>query len=266
MKATVEKVSLKESKNGSSYLMGVMTTDEGSLEFKIWNNADDNYDRLYDNPHIKIHSFKMDSWNNREYMVIQSFESEDGFVYTRENSFTEELEMIKSEEVKELVKTVLEVVPDYFFSIPASSTGKYHPKLSLGYGGLIRHTKTAVKFADRLMRNEQMGTFDDDDRDIVIASLILHDSVKNGWNGSQFTVAKHPKLASELVNKVGEDLGFNDEYYYEISKCIASHMGQWNTNKNGKEILPKPVGKLEEIVHMADYLSATRFINVDFDE
>ena len=42
--------------------------------------------------------------------------------------FAEEVRLIGSQNIKQLVWKCLENAPDYFWGIPSSSTGKYHPK------------------------------------------------------------------------------------------------------------------------------------------
>ena len=64
--------------------------------------------------------------------------------------FKNEIENIKNETIKKSCIDILESAPDYFFEIPASSTGKYHPQYALGSGGLIRHTKAVVRFVIHL--------------------------------------------------------------------------------------------------------------------
>ena len=56
-------------------------------------------------------------------------------------TFEKELEYIVDDNIKESSKTMIELLPDYFFHEAASSTGKYHPSYALGDGGLVRHTK-----------------------------------------------------------------------------------------------------------------------------
>jgi len=46
--------------------------------------------------------------------------------------FKKELSYIKNSKYLESAKVMLELLPDYFFSIPASSTGKYHPSFAQG--------------------------------------------------------------------------------------------------------------------------------------
>ena len=62
------------------------------------------------------------------------------------DQFEIELGYINDEAIQEDCRTMIELLPDYFFEVPASSTGKYHPSYSLGEGGLLRHTKKNVMF------------------------------------------------------------------------------------------------------------------------
>ena len=65
----------------------------------------------------------------------------------KEEVFKKELTYIKNNRYKENIKVLINLLPDYFFEIPASSTGKYHPYYATGKGGLVRHTKAAVRIA-----------------------------------------------------------------------------------------------------------------------
>ena len=47
-------------------------------------------------------------------------------------TFELELDMIKDNDLRNLVKRCLENAPDYFYTIPASSSGKYHTCNMLG--------------------------------------------------------------------------------------------------------------------------------------
>ena len=43
-------------------------------------------------------------------------------------------------------------------------------------------------------------------------------------------------------------------------------MGQWNKNNYSDINLPKPSNKYEFFVHMCDYLSSKKYLDVKFDE
>ena len=73
--------------------------------------------------------------------------------------FEVELSKISSQEVRVSTETVLEMLPDYFYEIPASSSGKYHPQFSLGKGGLVRHVKVAMRILEEIFKDEAFGIY-----------------------------------------------------------------------------------------------------------
>ena len=93
--------------------------------------------------------------------------------------FLKEINYIKNVDYRKNVKIFLDLLPDYFYEVAASSTGKYHPKGSLGSGGLVRHTKVAVRIAHELLNNQIIGSkFDDREKDLIIIALKY--SLKSG--------------------------------------------------------------------------------------
>ena len=58
--------------------------------------------------------------------------------------FSKEIESIVDDDLRKLATEVIACADNYFFTIPASSSGKFHPSFSLGEGGLVRHTKCMV--------------------------------------------------------------------------------------------------------------------------
>ena len=91
--------------------------------------------------------------------------------------FQTELSLISSDEIRDVTSALLEQVPDYFWTVPASSSGKYHPEFAQGEGGLYRHTQAAVKFATDLFA---LTDYPQDKMDYIISALLLHDSQKYG--------------------------------------------------------------------------------------
>lgn len=175
--------------------------------------------------------------------------------------FQSELNLIYDENIREQVRNGIAQIDDYFFKIPASSTGKYHPAFALGDGGLVRHTKACVKIAVELLRLEMFQSLLQYN-DIIISALIFHDCKKNG-DGEKYTKSDHPLLACEfLVNNIY----IGTSLCCKIVPLIKSHMGQWNTDfKTGKEILPKPLTPLQKFVHLCDYLASRKFLEIKFE-
>ena len=181
----------------------------------------------------------------------------------KQETFKSELNLIKNENIKNFVKEFLNTVPDYFFTIAASSTGKYHPGYALGVGGLVRHTKAATRIANELFRLN-MFLYNDIEKDLIIASLILHDTYKHGKNNSAYTMAEHPIIASQEI--LNSPLEIEQEYREIIANNISTHMGQWNTDyKTQKEILPLPKTKMQNFVHICDYLASRKCLEFNFN-
>ena len=57
---------------------------------------------------------------------------------------------------------------------------------------------------------------------------------------------------------------YNDALF--ISSAIISHMGQWNTSKNGPGKLPTPETPAQKALHLADYLASRKDINMEVEE
>ena len=181
--------------------------------------------------------------------------------------FNKEISYIKNKNYIEDYKVLINLLPDYFFRVAASSTGKYHPEFSLGEGGLLRHTKAAVRIAYELLNDSCIGDkYTDDEKDLMLIALTMHDGVKHGFEEDTYTKAEHPLLASNLIKENRDQLKMNDEEVDLICKVIESHMGPWNTNPYTKEeILPIPQTKSENFVHMCDYLASRRFLDIKFE-
>ena len=180
--------------------------------------------------------------------------------------FKTELSFISDEKIRNFVEEMLGKLPDYFFVIPASSTGKYHPDYALGDQGLVRHTKAAVRIACELFTI--LPQYSALDRDLCIAALILHDGCKNGKNGSvgAYTMTTHPLEVVDLIKDsypmIAGDLMFIDA----ICDLISTHMGQWNKDyRTGAEVLPLPKTKQQNFVHMCDYLASRKCLEFNFN-
>lgn len=181
--------------------------------------------------------------------------------------FNQELSYIKNERHIKTANVLLDLIPSYFYEIAASSTGKYHPSFALGSGGLVRHTKVAVRIAYELLYNDTIGrVFTENDKDLIILSLIFHDSLKEGLAKNTHTVFDHPLIASNFIKEQKEKLFLNDGELKIVIGMIESHTGEWNTNGYSNVILPLPNNKYERFVHMCDFLASRKFLDIKFEE
>lgn len=184
----------------------------------------------------------------------------------KKDYFNKEYSYIKDSKKREDLKYLVSNLPDYFFEIPASSTGKYHPSFALSLHGLVKHTKVAVRIAHELLDNPALNNFTDNEKDIIIMALVLHDGLKSGKIKEKHTRFDHPLLVCDFIREHSSNLSLNEEELELLTRVISSHMGIWNKDYNGNEVLPIPKDKYQRFVHMCDYLSSKKFMNVDFDD
>ena len=171
--------------------------------------------------------------------------------------FDREINLIKNEEYRDFIEYYfIKHVPDYFFEIGASSSGKYHPAFSQGTGGLVRHTKAVVMFAEELLRMSSYAYMKDEYKDFVIIACLVHDTCKYGISEYDKDFYKdHAKNAAFNVNNAWMDY-FDcpcPDYLYD---AIKSHMGQWSEKED------RPFTSIDRCVHMADYMASRSFIDI----
>lgn len=184
-----------------------------------------------------------------------------------EEYFSKELEYIKNDKIKKSLIFMINKLPDYFFIIPASSTGKYHPEYAIGEGGLLRHTKAAIRIGYELLSDPSIGDkYTSDEKDLMLAGLLLHDGLKLGKEESKYTKFEHPILMANYIEEEKENLELTDEERKLICDVIKTHMGPWTTDYQGNEVLESPKTKFQNFVHMCDYLASRKCILVPFDE
>jgi hypothetical protein len=182
--------------------------------------------------------------------------------------FEKELIYIKNDDIRRFTEKAIESLPDYFFTVPSSSSGKYHPQYALGEGGLLRHVRACVRVAVELFRMHMFyNYFTSDELDIIIASLILHDGWKQGDGSGSHTVTEHPIVASFAIKDNSELNGIiSDEYRDMICGNVSHHMGFWTKDsKTKQEVLEPPEGKMQNLVHLIDYICSRRCLEMNFD-
>ena len=184
-----------------------------------------------------------------------------------DNSLTEEEVYRRLPEVGEIeddglreetVAAFVDYCPDYFWEVPASSSGKYHHVYHREYRGLWLHTKRAFTAYQRDAPSlVQQGEIDDFEADCGRAAILLHDMFKFGLeeNGDDpvvinegfkegydeidaHTTSDHDVLAAEVLRE-------NTGLPHDVIGCVESHNGPWCDGK-------QPESPLEQLHHMAD--------------
>ena len=161
---------------------------------------------------------------------------------------TGELAAINDSDIQDWTRRTLINAPEYFWTAPASSTGKYHPICCNTKGGLIIHTKRVVWLANRICISWGICA---QNRDIVLSACILHDSAKAPSYGSSFSeYENHPLNVRKLFAK--EESSFIED----IDSCIRFHMGKWSPRSIAKPMEEYSLNELA--VYTADFLATQK--------
>lgn len=190
------------------------------------------------------------------------------------NAFDEILNTFETDNIKRFAELCIETIPEYFWHVPASSTGKYHPVYALGDGGLVRHTLALCRIMNHLFNLDWFRQeYSAEERDCLRLAGLMHDTRKSGsqedYEKSKWTKFDHPIQAADVVYKTYIDnkdsLSTRGIYIDMICKAIESHMGQWSTDKRSSVVLPVPEADYQALVHLCDYLASRKDIEVLFD-
>lgn len=176
--------------------------------------------------------------------------------------FKDEVKKINNQEIRDFTLKALDLFPEPFWNIPASSTLKYHPVKANEEGGLCWHTLAALRIYDDFLQNEVItGYLTPEQKDICRSALIIHDCCKLGLDGKRrYTDHNHPLLVSNLLASVETF----SPYKELILDAVASHMGPWRKGKDPNDsLLPECKGLMQKIVHFADYMASRRYIDID---
>lgn len=175
---------------------------------------------------------------------------------------------------------LVDSVPGYFWTVPASSSGKHHPAFAQGEGGLARHSLMVYRWLKELVEAEPRSNvvnLDEFYPGMVVAAL-FHDCCKRGMVDGDHTEFNHPILAAKFVlDKSKEFIAANKEFIESTCDdedsfnrdigiavlAIESHMGKWNKDKHSELELPVPSKGFQYAVHLADYLASRKYTMFD---
>lgn len=163
-----------------------------------------------------------------------------------------EVGLIEDEEIREqTISAIGRGVPDYFWDVPATSSGRYHNPFSRRKHGLWIHTKMVFTVYERQVRSfVEMGLITETEEDLGRAAVLLHDALKYGhsYEDGDSTVTNHDNLMGHWVRH-------NTELPNEVARCIECHNGSWYDG-------PTPETDLEQLVHECDMAASTKNITV----
>lgn len=168
-----------------------------------------------------------------------------------------ELGMVADPELESLAKQILSHAPDYFWTAPASSSGKHHSPDENREGGLVLHTRRVALVAYDLCLAFAPQPVE---LSLVVAGALIHDTCKYGYpKRGKHMIHGHGYLLGQLAYDAGLDPTHGPEVLRQLLEVASTHMGRWDF----PFIAPRnPLGIL---LHTADYLATRSYIRVDVD-
>lgn len=178
---------------------------------------------------------------------------------TERNQLLQSATLIKNELVSTFTLAALSNVPEKFWTIPASSTGKHHPEQSNGEGGLVRHVLATLYFARELFC---CYSCTQDEQDIIYAALMLHDIGKA-------MDEPHDIVAATNLRWLYKDQKLVSPMILAVIDGVRWHMGKWATgatdcheDERGSKTFPTSFTRTSMIVHLADYAASRKRVNL----
>lgn len=175
--------------------------------------------------------------------------------------FEELLNEFETEEVRAYCEDMIQLIPDYIFLIPSSTSMKYHNKTQCQTHGQIYHIimfGTIINYILGLKYVRENIATTPMQRDCLRCTPIFHDALKCGIDGdvNSYSVFEHPLLAGQWIREtvVKHDLSMEVKEF--IANLCESHSGEWTTSKKSSVLLPEPQTDAAFLVHLADYLSS----------
>jgi hypothetical protein len=139
------------------------------------------------------------------------------------------LDKIKNKIIRDFTKQCTDILPEFFWTEYASSSGKYHGGNDLR----IEHVIDCLKLADRVIRQRQeLGEWQGDEPDQLISAIMLHD----GWTCTE----NSQKYTQEDVDN---------------GKCLPDRIGRCMTEKNHAEIACRECGR-KSCTYSSKYFSS----------
>ncbi len=154
------------------------------------------------------------------------------------------------------------ITPEWFWHVPASMSGKYHPRRTKSLGGLVEHTKLASLWAGFLLNLYDIR--DTITRNEVLVAVLLHDLFKfSGPTGQRENyVKRHGVWAATALTEYWASAkrspaGIDSDSMTRIIQAVACHMGRWGDGPSEDELKEGDQAKLVfRIVQEADYCAS----------
>lgn len=166
----------------------------------------------------------------------------------------------ETEHMKRYYMDMVTHIPDYIFTMPSSTSGKYHNATQCQKHGQLYHIYMFDSILNHRLRLKlnKLKYSTPEIRDCMRCVPTFHDALKCGMSGSTHTVSDHPLLAARWVLDTIVEHDISLENRYIIADMCEAHSGEWNKDRSGKEIMAEPRNDMEFFIHECDILASRK--------
>ncbi len=250
-----------KSKTGKNYLSLTLSDKTGTINGKVWDMNKD-IQSFTDGDFIKIEA-SVQTYNNElqlnikkirralegEYNEADYVPATDKDINTLSNKLIEFINSIENKYIKEMLTNIFIKNKNISESFKKHTAAKamHHNYL----GGLLEHTVSVTELCDFMAKH-----YENVNRDILIASALLHDICKiielSDFPNVDYTddgeLLGHIVMGSEFIGKEADKIdGFPHQLKSLIQHCILAHHGEY---EYGSPKLPRTIEAF--ILHCAD--------------
>lgn len=178
--------------------------------------------------------------------------------------FKELLDKFETEKMRLYCEDMIERIPDYIFTIPSSTSIRYHNATQCKPHGQIYHIVMFGKIMNYLLdlKCNQDKFPSNVQRDAMRCIPIFHDALKCGWEQAEYSVHDHPLLAGEWVRTTRVEHDIEDSIKERIARMCERHSGSFTTSKHSDIVLPEPENEMEFLCHECDVLSSRSDLDI----
>lgn len=147
--------------------------------------------------------------------------------------------------------------PD-IWSLPTSSSGKYHQKED---GSVPTNEEHTYEMLNAFVKIK--SAFRKSEREVILMAIVLHDCLKYGHEVGRHTVRDHDLLAAEFTREHEERLltVFEDDQINVLAEAVLMHSGRWSSLfTSDREFSFYDYPKEVLIVHMLDMMSTANVL------
>lgn len=159
-----------------------------------------------------------------------------------------EIELVDDDEIRTAtLDAARRGIPEYFWEVPATGSGRYHNPFARRRHGLWVHVKMVYTAYERMVDSfVQQDRITEREADCGRAAVLLHDMLKYGhaYESGDGTESNHDVLAAHWLRH-------NTDVPEEVVDCVEAHNGAWYDGT-------APSSELQQLVHMADMVASTK--------